>query len=287
MMRQMLRTMCWSAWLGWQITSNWTDPWLFGLHVLAKPLAASLLLVFMFRAADAVAGGVRPGLLAFSYVGNAAYMPVGAVGFGMSGAVVADREQYGMLKYLRVSPAGLRSYLVGRGLAGGAEGLLGAALTLGAGLLLPLGVREGLTAGPAAWDWLALYLLVGLVMLLALGLTLAGVVLNMARHGMLLSEGVGGAVYLLSGATFPLDVLPEWAGWLGRCLPTTYWLEGVRRALLGPAGASEPLRHLGHGELVAILAATTLALMVLAALVFRWGERRAQRLGRFDQTTGY
>ena len=92
-------------------------------------------------------GGIRPGLLAFAYVGNAAYMLVGAVGLGMSGAVVADREQYGMLKYLRVSPAGLRAYLTGRGLAGGAEGLLGALLTLGIGALLPIGVGEALSWG--------------------------------------------------------------------------------------------------------------------------------------------
>ena len=109
-MRHTLRVLLWSAWLGWQVSTNWASPWLFALYVLAKPLAGALLLVFMFRAADlALEGGIRPGLLVFAYVGNAAYMLVGAVGLGMSGAVVADREQYGMLKYLRVSPAGLRN----------------------------------------------------------------------------------------------------------------------------------------------------------------------------------
>src|SRR5262249_48791022 len=29
----------WSAWLGWQIDTNWATPWLFLLYVLIKPLA--------------------------------------------------------------------------------------------------------------------------------------------------------------------------------------------------------------------------------------------------------
>jgi ABC-2 type transport system permease protein len=283
-----LRTLRWSVWLGWQIESNWTDPWLFAVYVVAKPLTGSLLLVFMFWAAwSATQGAVRPESMAFSYAGNALYMLVGAVGFGMSGSVIADREHYGMLKYVRISPAGLQSYLVGRGLAGGAQGALGALLTIAAGLLLPLGLRETMAHGPIAWGWLVFYMVLGLVLLLALGLLLAGAVLNMARHGMFLSEGVGSALYLLSGAVFPLDVLPVWLRAVGQALPTTYWLEGMRRALLGPKAAQETLAGWSHCDLAWALAASTLALVILSQLVFRWGERRAQRLGRFDQTSGY
>jgi ABC-2 type transport system permease protein len=287
-MRELWRTLRWSAWLGWQIESNWTDPWLFAVYVVAKPLTGSLLLVFMFQAAvTASLAGTPPGMLAFSYLGNALYMLVGAVGFGMSGAVVADREHYGMLKYIRISPIGLQSYLIGRGLAQGAEGLLGASITLGAGLLLPLGLREAVRWGDIAWGWLLVYFLVGLAMLLSLGLILAGAVLNMARHGMFLSEGVGGALYLLSGAVFPLSVLPAWLRSLGLIMPPTYWLEGVRRSILGPRDDGLPLAVWSHGELALALLASTVVLVALAQVVFRWGERRAQRLGRFDQTTGY
>jgi ABC-2 type transport system permease protein len=65
-----LRTLKWSAWLGWQITTNWTDPWLFVVYVLAKPLTGSLLLVFMFKAASATHSGVDANLLPYSYLGN-------------------------------------------------------------------------------------------------------------------------------------------------------------------------------------------------------------------------
>jgi hypothetical protein len=34
--------------LGWQIESNWTDPLLFAIYSVIKPVAASLILVFMY-----------------------------------------------------------------------------------------------------------------------------------------------------------------------------------------------------------------------------------------------
>jgi ABC-2 type transport system permease protein len=279
-MRELLRTLRWSMWLGWQIESNWTDPWLFAVYVLAKPLAGSLLIVFMYLAVG------RTELLPFSYLGNAVYMLVGSVGFGMSAAVVADRENYGMLKYIRVSPIGLQSYLIGRGLAQGAEGMLGAVLTIAAGLLLPLGLRQAIDWRRVEWGWLAFYLVVGMVMLLSIGMILGGVVLNMARHGYFLSEGVGSALYLLSGAVFPITALPSWLQVVALTLPTTYWMEGIRRSVLGENGGVQ-MAGWGHVSLALTLLGGTAALAVLARVVFRWGERRAQRLGRYDQTTGF
>src|SRR5262249_47677178 len=102
-MRNTLRTLAGAAWLGWQITSNWTDPWLFALYLLLKPLAGSLLLVCMYWAASAAAGGeLTPGYLPFLYVSNACYMMVGVVTFGTSFVIISDREHYRMLKYIRI-----------------------------------------------------------------------------------------------------------------------------------------------------------------------------------------
>ncbi len=279
-MQTTLRALRWSMWLGWQVESNWTDPWLFAVYVVAKPLAGSLLIVFMYLAAG------QTKLLPFSYLGNAVYMLVGSVGFGMSSAVVTDRENYGMLKYVRISPIGLQSYLIGRGLAQSVQGTLGAVLTIAAGLVLPLGLRQAIDWGRVEWGWLALYLVVGMAMLLSVGLILGGVVLNMARHGYFLSEGVGSALYLLSGAVFPIAVLPDWLQGLSLALPTTYWMEGVRRSLLGAHGG-EQMAGWDHPSLALALIAGTAVLAAAAQVVFRWAERRAQCKGRYDQTTAF
>jgi len=44
-------------------------------------------------------------------------MVVAGVTSGMSNSVVTDRESYKMLKYIRISPIPLSTYLIGRGLA--------------------------------------------------------------------------------------------------------------------------------------------------------------------------
>src|SRR2546423_1015591 len=105
-MARYLQTLRWSAWLAWQVESNWLNPWLFVLSVVVKPLTASLLLACVYWAAQAGAGSQAPaGYLPFLYVGSACFMLIGGVTAGMAAAVIADREQYGMLKYVRLSPA--------------------------------------------------------------------------------------------------------------------------------------------------------------------------------------
>jgi ABC-2 type transport system permease protein len=164
-------------------------------------------------------------------------------------------------------------------------------------------LREALTAEGADPLGLVYYLVMGTVLLVVLGLILAGAVLNMARHGMFLSEGVAGMLYLVSGVIFPLDVLPGWLQVVGLCLPTTYWLEGMRRSLLGAdrlnAMRSEMLHRMGgpttepvlngwsSAELATALAVSTLVLAVLAHHYFAWCERRAWRLGKYDERSGW
>jgi ABC-2 type transport system permease protein len=205
----------------------------------------------------------------------------------MSWAIIGDRERYGMLKYIAQSPAPLWSYLVGRGLAGSIEALLGALIALGIGWLLFPELRQTLAGHSTDWGWLLVYLLLGLVMLLVLGLIVAGAVLNMARHGMFLSEGVAGTLYLLSGTVSPITALPEWIQPLSLVLPTTYWMEGMRQALLGQNNLPPLMGQMGHGGLALVLAGTILLLGLLACLFFQWSQQRAWRLGKFDETSGF
>lgn len=282
-----LRTLKSAAWLGWLVESNWTQPGLFVLYMLIKPVTGSLLLVCMYYAARVATNyTVSTAFLPYIYVSNACFALVGGVTAGLCYVIISDREHYGMLKYIFVSPARLPSYFVGRGLAKASEAVVGALLNLFVGALILPDLRHALTDHSVAWGWLAFYLLTGTVMLLALGMILAGVVLNMARHGMFLSEALAGAMYLTCGVVFPLGVLPSALQILGLALPPTYWLEGMRRAILGPSELPTPLSSWGHPELALALAVSTAVLSAAAVVVFRWGERRAWRLGRIEETTG-
>jgi ABC-2 type transport system permease protein len=293
-MTEPARTLRWSTWLGWQIESNWADPWLFLLYLVVKPITGSLMLVCMFYAARAAADGladagavtarVPPELLPFVYVSSACFGLVGCVMFGMSYVVISDRENYRMLKYVFISPANFQAYFVGRGLARALEGVVGGGITILAGLALP-DIRAHLNLARVDWGWLVAFLAVGAVMLWAAGMILASAVLNLSRNAMFLSEGLAGVVYFLSGVVFPLSILPGWLQAVAVCLPTTYWLEGMRRALLGRPFPG-PLDGLSEWGLMLLLLATTAGLVVVAQVFYRWSVRRAWRNGKIEETTG-
>src|SRR5438876_249292 len=42
------RTFKTAAWLGWEMDSNWTEPWLFLIYSIIKPVAGAFILVFMY-----------------------------------------------------------------------------------------------------------------------------------------------------------------------------------------------------------------------------------------------
>ena len=285
------RTLRWSTWLGWQIESNWADIRLFVLYLIVKPICGSMMLVCMFYAAKyATAGRVPTEFLPYIFVSNACYGLVGMVMFGMSNVVISDRESYRMLKYVFISPAQFQTYFVGRGLARALEGLLGATITITTGLLLP-DIRAAVNAEGFDFGWLIVFLLLGAVMLWACGMILASAVLNMSRSGMFLSEGIAGVVYFLSGVVFPISVLPTGLQYVGLSLPTTYWLEGMRRAITGRAQASSPLAQSplaawDTSELALMLLATTIALVILSQLFYRWSLRKAWRNGKIEEATG-
>lgn len=288
-MREHVRTLKLAAWLGWQLETNWASPGLFALYMFVKPVCGSLVLVAMYYAARYATGGRVPAeFLPYLYISNACFGLVGTVMFGLSYGVIRDREHYRMLKYVYISPAHFQTYFVGRGLARAAEGTVGSVLNIITGLLLFADLRSAIGID---WQWLVLYLAIGLAMLWACGMILAAACLNMSRNGMFLSEGVSGIVYLLSGVVFPIGVLPAWVQTLTFALPTTYWLEGMRRALMGRIPESSalpqgPLAAWENGELAIAMAATTAGLVIAAQLFWQWSERRAWRLGKLEENAG-
>ena len=75
---------------------------------------------------------------------------------------------------------------------------------------------------------------------------------------------------------------------LGFALPMTYWLEPLRRALLGLAAGIYPtLAAFSNAQFVGILGGITLAFALLSGLAFRYFERRARELGLIDAVSNF
>jgi ABC-2 type transport system permease protein len=272
-----------ATWLGWQIESNWTDPFLFAVYAIIKPLASVLILVVMY-AVITHADFTSP-LFAYIYLGNAFYMYVGAVMTGISWAVIDDREHYRTLKYVYTAPIDYMAYLLGRGVARALMASFSVFITIVCGVLF---LRLPLPLEQIDAPLFIISLLIGLVMLASLGLVLAAVTLLIAHHAGYVGEATAGALYLFSGAIFPLDVLPEVLRPIGYLMPITYWLELLRRSLVGTVAQAFPtLTYVSNTELLALLLGLTVLFGSLSFGVFSRCERYAREHGLIDRVTNY
>lgn len=272
-----------AAWLGWMIESNWTDPFLFAVYSIVKPLSGAAILVVMYGIITQ--GAYDNVLFPYIYLGNAFYIYVGAVMTGVSWAVVDDREHYKTLKYMYIAPIQIPIYLLGRGVARFITGSIAVFITIAAGVLF---LKVPLYWADVNWGLFLLTLVLGVVMLAMLGLLLAGVTLTVARHEGFIGEATAGVLYIFSGAVFPLDVLPEWLRPLGYFMPTTYWLELLRRSLVGNVAQAFPtLAGFGNLQILGILAGLSIFFGFISLRVFQYCDRQARERGLIDRTTNY
>jgi ABC-2 type transport system permease protein len=278
-----LRSFLVASWLGWQIESNWADPFLFAVYAITRPLANVLILVVMY--AVITDGAFAQPIFPYIYLGNALYILVGQVITGVSWAIIDDREHYRVAKYLYTAPIDGYAYLFGRGVARLLIGTISVLIVIAFGMLL---FRLPIHLHTVDWPLLLLSTALGVAALAGLGVIMGAWTMTMARHFWSVGEAVAGALYLFSGAIFPLDLLPDWLRPLGFALPVTYWLEAARRALLGPqAHGFQTLAGLANAELIAILAAFVAVLLPGSRLVYRWALHTAKEKGLIDIETGY
>lgn len=272
-----------ATWLGWQIESNWTDPFLFAVYSIVKPLATAGILVVMYSIITK--GNFNTPIFPYIYFGNAFYIYVGAVMTGISWAVIEDREHYKTLKYMYIAPISIPVYWLGRGVARFLTGSIAVAITITFGVLF---LHVPLDLARVNWLLFGISLFVGIIMLAMLGLILASITLLVAHHLFLIGEAVASALYMFSGAIFPLDVLPAWLRPIGFAVPITYWLELMRRSLAGNVAQAFPtLARYSSPQLLGILIGLSVIFGVISILVFRFCDYRARERGLIDFVSNY
>jgi ABC-2 type transport system permease protein len=262
--------------LGWAIEANWSDPFLFAIYTLAKPLAAAGILVVMFQV---ITRGQGTDFLQFLIVGAALWNIVFGVMGGLVQSILEDRERYRMMKYVVVTPSSLFPFLLGRSLARVGTSLVAVVLTLGVGIVF-LGVR----LDPNLL-YLAVATVLGFVAVMSLGIFMAGWCLQLRQEAWSYPEAIAGALYLVSGAIFPVDILPSEIHPIAYAFPTTWWLEASRRGLVGH-GSPGDIGTLSDGAVMLWLTVSTAITIPLALAAFSWFLRRARQAGLLDMTTG-
>jgi ABC-2 type transport system permease protein len=272
-----------AAWLGWQVESNWTDPFVFFVFSILKPIASVLILVFMYHAVSRT--GSNSPIYSYIYIGNAFYIYVGAVMSGGSYSILDDRERYRTLKYIYIAPVSIPVYLFGRAVARFTTGTIAVAITLVAGVVF---FKVPINPAIANWPMLLAAMALGVLCLTFMGITLGAWTLTLRVEPWFVGEAVAAALYLFSGAIFPITILPKFLQPIGFILPITYWLELIRRALLGTGAAAFPtLAGFGNGQLFGILGGITVAFGLIAAFAYRYFDRVARDNGMIDSQNNF
>ena len=262
--------------LGWAIESNWSDPFLFAVYTIAKPLAAAMILVVMVQV---ITQGQATEFLQFMIVGSALWNVVFGVMGGLVQSILEDRERYRMMKYVVVTPSSLFPFLLGRSLARVLVSFVAVALTMLIGVVF-LGVElrpDLLYLVPAT--------VIGVLGVMAIGVFMAGWCLQLRQEAWSYPEAIAGALYLVSGAIFPIDILPEVVRPIAFASPTTWWLEASRRGLLGH-GSPGLIGQFSDAQVMLFLVVSTAIAVPLALAAFAWFMKRARQSGLLDMVTG-
>jgi len=267
-----------SVWLGWKVDANWTDPLLFAIYSVIRPIAGMLIVIFLFLVGSQVGENTDPNYLSYVFVGNMFFILVAQIMLSMGWVIHEDREHYEVLKCIYISPASLYVYLLGRAFSTALMALISVAISLLFGVAVLQMPIDIFSINYAA---LGLSLIIGLVAISSFGLILASVALLTARHGAgMVGEAVAGIFYLFCGVLFPISALPPWAQVVSKVLPLTYWMNAVRASMFG-VGPAEILDD------IIVLAAYTGVFYIVSLGVLRLADYLARDKGLIDITTEY
>jgi len=267
--------------LGWDLEGNWAPAWLYVIFALIPPIFGVLMLVFMYLVIMGKGGDSN--YLAFLLTGAAGFLFVRLLLAGAGMVVVEDREHYKTFRYIYSAPVFFPAQVFGRVAPKVLIAIIGSAATVVAGALF-LGVK----VRPDGIQWGVLFgsLVFGIIGMGAMGWMLASLMLIIDRMGWLLAEGITGLLYLITGAIFPLSILPAPVAALGKAVPITYWLELWRISLYGTTckrgfpEASNPMLWTG-------LIVTAGIWCVIAVFWHRLADYLARRWGKIEMETFY
>ncbi|OGC84317.1 MAG: hypothetical protein A2W07_00540 [candidate division Zixibacteria bacterium RBG_16_43_9] len=280
-LKENLRTTRLAGKLGWAMEANWADPFLFAIYSIIRPIASSLILVFMYLVVTR--GKTSFDLFAYIFLGNTFFMYVYNVLFGISWVIHEDREHYEMLRYIYIAPIRMYYYLFGRGIAKLITTTIAIIITLAFGMIV---LKIPIDLLKVNYPLFFITLIVGLFVITCLGILLAGITMLTAHHSFALTEGLGGIFYLACGAIFQIDLLPNWLQYISKALPLTYWLELLRRSILGKS-LSLTLAKYSNFQLLLIMLLTTALLALFSDYIYKLIEHVARKKGKIDQVINY
>ncbi len=277
------KTFLTAAWLGWQVESNWADPFVFLVYSIISPLSRAAILVVMYLV---IRGNdfTNPEFVNM-YLGNALFGLIGNVVNSIAAGIIEEREHYRTLKYLYVAPIKIPVYLVGRGIAAMAVATFSFVAAI---LFAAVFLKMPLHLGAINWAMLIPGMFFGFISFVSLGIFLAGWALTIKSNPWVLGQSFVSLFFFVSGAVFPLSVIFGTAQWPGYLFPVGFWLVLTRRALVPGVGHSFAMyQNLSDPQLLLLLIIYSLVSVVIAFGIFRLFDHKAREEGMIDMVSNY
>jgi ABC-type multidrug transport system permease subunit len=212
-----------------------------------------LLFLFFF---DAIFAHGNPGVAAYLFGSVVTLQILGSSFFGLGLQSVVERER-GSLRRYRLAPIGPGTLVVGNLLASYALLLPTVALLVFCGMVIfhmPLTISI-----PDLW----ILVTVGMFAFAGFGLTIASMA-NTMQEAQIYNNVVWFPLLFLSGATFPLPMLPHWVQRVAAFLPATYLVETFQ----GIMSNGEKLA--AHSSELLVLMISGIFGVLFAWKLFRW-----------------
>ena len=248
-----------AAWLGWKLDSNWTDPTLFAIYYLVRPLSGLLIVGFMFIVATA-ANTFNPSYFAYIFVGTTFFIYMTQLSQTMAMLIPEERARFETMKQIYISPGSIRPYIVGRSLAA----VLNATIAVILSFILGYAIFYFLFGKPLEIDFLtvnypALFLSValGIIALTSVSYILASISLVSNRLQWSMSEYATGIFLLFGGVWYPPTILPTGLAQFSQILPITWFLQSVRASMISSYANTlqSSIIYLGISSVVSVLVA--------------------------------
>ncbi len=272
--RKFIRAVYVSAWVGWQVESNWTEPAIFiGLQII-RPIASSMLFPLLYVVGmNFIGAQVDIDYLTYIILGTVFFNPFIASAETAGQIISQDRERYGVLKSIYITESSLQQYLLGRFLAVMLISIFSTSVVMA--------VVYGLTLYP-----FQISLTIRLVDVVQLLFAVLSILIGSAAFFYLLPSinlftnklhwnltyYVLGVLYLSGDVLFPVQSLNPSAWPLAYILPVNQSLNVIRAAFGLPVQAN-----------ILIGLATSVAWFTASVAVFNLSVKAARRKGLLDK----
>ena len=264
-----------AVWLTWKEQSNWTRPYIYILYSMITPFFSVLIYAYIYVVIAFFSGLVDYSRAFYLVSGVALYNFIGSGLYGLIWTIHSEREHFRTLKYTYLAFPSLHLYLMARSFFHFILGGIYAVVMFIAGLLITGYPLE--TLNPNIVEVLLL-LIIGYLWSSQLGVMVAGTSIFSSEYGPLISEAVGGILFLVGAVLYPVSALPPFIQPIASVFPMMEWMELMRHSL------NQSYIITNIGDMYLSLIVKTVIYILLSIVYFSIIERLTRKRGYLEAT---